>query len=654
MNISLRSKSFSVRLTRRVVLVMLVTMSFISGLIFIWATVSMGMMSKAHYHDVLDITNQKVGKIMTAVEVAAINNVSEIERNLDSPERVFAAMKGELELNPHVIGCGLAFIPDYYPQQGHWFEPYVVRHDNGEIESLQIGSASHDYLKSEWYLKAMTEEGGYWSNPYYDAHGAKAMLCTYSKPVRDAQGRIVAVFGADVSLDWLKDQLHEIDKSERQNFFVLDSTDRAFAPYSFIIGRKGDYIVHPDEHRILHRNYMEEAKYTNSDGDDNLGILMRKGQSGQEIVDVDGITSYVFYAPLEQSGWAMAIVVPAFTIFFMGILVGCITLLLLFIGLMVVFHICHVSIRRATLPLKQLSVSADEVAKGNFHTQLPVIEHDDEIKLLRDSFDTMQHSLSQYVKQLTTTTAQKAAIESELHVARSIQMSMLPKTFPPFPERSDIDIFGKLTPAKAVGGDLFDFYLNDNQLFFCVGDVSGKGVPASLVMAVARSLFRNISAHTAEPNRIMGSLNEALADGNENNMFVTLFMGVLNLENGCLSYCNAGHNEPILISDNVQFMACDPNLPAGIELRWDFTLQETQLTPGTTLFIYTDGLNEAENAVQEQFGDNRMLAKAGELLSKSLSAEQIVNEMTEAVHRFVGDAEPSDDMTMLAIQYKGK
>jgi sigma-B regulation protein RsbU (phosphoserine phosphatase) len=321
---------------------------------------------------------------------------------------------------------------------------------------------------------------------------------------------------------------------------------------------------------------------------------------------------------------------------------------------MVVFHICHVSIRRATLPLKQLSVSADEVAKGNFHTQLPVIEHDDEIKLLRDSFDTMQHSLSQYVKQLTTTTAQKAAIESELHVARSIQMSMLPKTFPPFPERSDIDIFGQLTPAKAVGGDLFDFYLNDNQLFFCVGDVSGKGVPASLVMAVARSLFRNISAHIAEPHRIVTSLNEALADGNETNMFVTLFVGVLNLENGCLSYCNAGHNEPILISDSVQFMACDPNLPVGIETHWDFTLQETQLAPGTTLFIYTDGLNEAENAVQEQFGDNRMLAKAGELLAESLTAKQIVNEMTDAVHRFVGDAEPSDDMTMLAIQYKGK
>ena len=240
---------------------MLVTMSFISGLIFIWATASMVMMSQSHYHDVLDVTNQKVGKILTAVEVAAINNVSEIERNLDSPERVVTAMKGELELNPHVVGCGLAFVPDYYPQQGHWFEPYVVRREDGKVEALQIGSASHDYLKSEWYLKALNEEDGYWSNPYYDADGAKTMLCTYSKPVHDAQGRTVAVFGADVSLDWLKEQLHEIDKSERQHFLVLDSTDRSFTPYSFIIGRKGDYIVHPDEHRILH-NLLRQSTIT--------------------------------------------------------------------------------------------------------------------------------------------------------------------------------------------------------------------------------------------------------------------------------------------------------------------------------------------------------------------------------------------------------
>ena len=651
---SFRSKSFSVRLTRQVVLVMLVTMSIISGLIFIWATASVAVMSETHYHEVLDITNEKVGKILTAVEVAARNNVNEIERNLATPETVFGAMEKELALNPHVIGCGLAFIPDYYPQQGHWFEPYVVRNDSNKIESRQIGSASHDYLKSEWYLKALTKEKGYWSDPYYDEAGAKAMLCTFSLPIHDEQGRTVAVFGADVSLNWLKNQLHGIDSIEGRSYFLLGNANRNFAPYSFIIGGNGDYIVHPDEHRILRKNYMDEARQTSTEDDDNLCETMQKGKSGHEMVKVDGITSYVFYSPLEHSGWSMAIVVPAFTIYFMGVLVGGITLLLLFIGLMVVFQICHISIRRATLPLKQLSISADEVAKGNFNTPLPMIKHQDEIKVLRDSFDTMQHSLSQYVEQLTNTTAQKAAMESELNVARSIQMAMLPKTFPPFPERDDIDIFGKLTPAKAVGGDLFDFYLSGNLLFFCVGDVSGKGVPASLVMAVARSLFRNISAHVAEPDRIVSTLNEALADGNENNMFVTFFVGVLNLENGHLSYCNAGHNEPILMADSVQFMPCDPNLPVGIESSWSYKLQETQLTPGTTLFLYTDGLNEAENAAQEQFGDNRMLERAGQLLAVPQTAEQIVNEMTDAVHCFVGDAEPSDDLTMLAIQYKGK
>ena len=653
MNMSFRSGSFSVRLTRQIVLVMLVTMTFISGLIFIWATASMTIMSKAHYHEVLDITNEKVGKILTAVEVAAKNNVNEVERNLATPEMVFAAMERELALNPHVIGCGLAFTPDYYPQQGHWFEPYVVRNDSDKIESRQIGSASHDYLKSEWYLKALAKEKGYWSDPYYDEAGAKTMLCTFSLPVHDAQGRTVAVFGADVSLDWLKNQLHEIDSIESQNCFLLGTTNRNFAPYSFIIGRNGDYIVHPDEHRILRQNYLDEAKRTSTEDDDSLAVTMQEGKSGHEIVKVDGTTSYVFFSPLERSGWSMAIVVPAFTIFFTGILVGGIILLLLFIGLMVVFQICHISIRKATMPLKQLSVSADEVAKGNFNTPLPVIKHQDEIKVLRDSFDTMQHSLAQYVEQLTATTAQKAAMDSELNIARSIQMSMLPKKFSPFPDRHDIDIFGKLTPAKAVGGDLFDFYLNGDLLFFCVGDVSGKGVPASLVMAVARSLCRNISAHVTEPDRIVSTLNEALVDGNETNMFVTLFVGMLNLENGHLCYCNAGHNEPILITDDVKFMPCDPNLPVGIESSWCYKLQETQLTPGTTLFLYTDGLNEAENEAHEQFGDNRMLEKLNQLLTASPTVEQIVNEMTDAVHRFVGDAEASDDLTMLAIQYKG-
>ena len=160
------------------------------------------------------------------------------------------------------------------------------------------------------------------------------------------------------------------------------------------------------------------------------------------------------------------------------------------LGLILVSRISRRAIKKFTKPLVQLSGSASEIAKGKFDTVLPEIKSDDEIRHLRDSFDNMQQSLSRYIADLTETTTQKASMESELDVARNIQMSMLPMTWPAYPDRKDIDIWGSITPAKAVGGDLYDFCIRDNKLFFCIGDVSGKGVPASLVMAVVSSMFR--------------------------------------------------------------------------------------------------------------------------------------------------------------------
>ena len=249
------------------------------------------------------------------------------------------------------------------------------------------------------------------------------------------------------------------------------------------------------------------------------------------------------------------------------------------------------------------------------------------------------------MEELKETTAAKASIESELNVAHSIQMSMLPKTFPPFPERHDIELYGVLKPAKAVGGDLYDFFIRDEKLFFCIGDVSGKGVPASLVMAVSRTLFRNIAAHTAEPGHIVQTMNEAISDSNDNNMFVTLFVGVLDLQTGRLRYCNAAHNAPYIQGTK---LPCDPNLPVGAMPDWTFTEQKAEMAPGSILFLYTDGLTEAENARQELFGEQRV---TNIVTSFYGSPQKLIETMTDAVHQFVGDTEQSDDLTMLAIKY---
>ena len=250
----------------------------------------------------------------------------------------------------------------------------------------------------------------------------------------------------------------------------------------------------------------------------------------------------------------------------------------------------------------------------------------------------------------------KQRIESELQIARNIQMSMLPKTFPPYPDHEDLNMYGIIIPAKEVGGDLYDFYVRDNRLLFCIGDVSGKGIPASLVMAVTRSLFRTTSAHEDDAAKITAAMNEAMAEMNEQDMFVTLFVGALDLTTGILDYCNAGHNAPIFIQHatfNIQLLNCYSNIPLGILAGYNFASQQLTIHPNDSLFLYTDGLTEAENADKQLFGEQRML-EAVARWDSSMDSIQRVEAMRNEVKAFVAEAEQSDDLTMLSIIWSPK
>ena len=258
-------------------------------------------------------------------------------------------------------------------------------------------------------------------------------------------------------------------------------------------------------------------------------------------------------------------------------------------------------------------------------------------------------------KKLLDSTAKNQRMENELHIARAIQMAMLPKVFPPFVDRPDINVYGIVNPAKEVGGDLYDFYVRQDKLFFCVGDVSGKGVPAALVMAMSRSLFRSITAHEESAAGVVRQMNDTMAEQNDQDMFITLFLGVLDMETGMLDYCNAGHNAPVHMRfDGSRLVAeslpVDANLPLGILCGYEYKSQSTKLEYGDMLFLYTDGLNEAENNRHEQYGEERMM--------RTLSAftdnrpRNIVDTMQESVDTFTDGAEQSDDLTMLAIRYQ--
>ena len=658
-------------------LMMLITMGFISYVIFEAASSMIKEEEFSRYEAYLDSKVAEIRRALSDVYVGTANHVPEIEQNLGNPDRLYEIMKQVVDLNPRINSCGLSFVANYYPQKGRWFSPYASRSDSSKVEVTTLGSADNDYLSAKWFEEALEAKEGFWSKPFFEGNDSTKPLVAYLCPIRDRSGRTVAILGADLSLDWLRLKMLDSDRGiMKRGGFVPPEDPKDKNPskkdrwliYSFLIDGDGTYLVHPKQERILQKNIFE---YTKNDPDSlstNMAQEMVAGEKDYiaksekredsideeeyESVVFDGRSSYMFYAPIKFTDWSLGLSVPALGINIIGAVVGGLLIFLIAIGLLVVFLVCRFTIRRITKPLKQLAASADEVAKGNFSTPLPTVKHNDEICLLRNSFDDMQQSLTKYIDELKTTTASKAAIENELRVAHDIQMSMLPKIFPPYPERDDVSIFGSLKPAKDVGGDLFDFYIRDNHLFFCIGDVSGKGIPASLVMAVTRSLFRNISSHTSEPNQIVGTLNQSLTEGNEKNMFVTLFVGVLHLEDGKLQYCNAGHDAPLLIGRGVGMMPCDPNLPVGVMADWQYSLQETFLDSQTTIFLYTDGLNEAEDIHHAQYGNERVTTMAETLLKEDRNQPQIiVDGMAQAVRAFVGEAEQSDDLTMLAIKY---
>ncbi len=246
--------------------------------------------------------------------------------------------------------------------------------------------------------------------------------------------------------------------------------------------------------------------------------------------------------------------------------------------------------------------------------------------------------------QLEKTTKAKERIESELRIARNIQMSMVPNIFP---DIDGIDLYAAMTPAKEVGGDLYGYLLQGDELYFCVGDVSGKGVPASLFMAQATRLFRSLAAQHMMPSEICTRMNNALTEDNEQGMFVTMFMGLIHLKSGRMEFCNAGHNPPLL--DNPpHYMEMESNAPIGLWPGIDFVGECIEDVKGKPILVYTDGLNEAENQEQEQYGDERLIAS---LADKSFgSAKEVVEFLRSEVEQHRNGAEPNDDLTILCLK----
>ena len=512
-----------------------------------------------------------IRKQLAKAEVVINNYTWVVGGDIAEPAWMFETSRKLVEHNPFLHGCGVAFVPNFYPNKGYWFEPYAGRRPDGKVESMQLGSKDHDYTRLEAYTFTVENDSDHWSEPYYDPDGAQSVVMTYSSPAHDDKGNIVAVVAADISLEWLSD--------------IMDTPNSYKSIRRFLVSRSYNLISGDDD--PIYQQALELVK----NDDDPTGY--------ETFEDGKGEKQYVFYNPVGGiTGWKLICVCSDREIF--------------------------APLRKTRLALLLLSLAG----------------------LVLMGFIVWRTTRN--LERLRKTNAEKERIGGELHAASQIQQSMLPASHM---QRDDVAVEGFLAPAREVGGDLYDYFVRDEKLFFCIGDVSGKGAPAAMLMAVTQALFRSASAHESNPARIMHTINQTTCQGNEANMFVTLFIGVLDLPTGHLRYCNAGHDAPFLMLAGTKpaTIDCAANLPVGLFEEIRYNAQETHLAGGSTLFLYTDGLTEAMNNAHKLFGMERVeavLAACGDLTPKSVLAKA-----EQSMHAFVGDAEQSDDLTMLAIRY---
>ena len=497
------------------------------------------------------------------------------------------------------------------------------------------GEFYYEFREAGWYKTASKVGGLIFTDIYYDHYGRGSMISCACPVYRD--GELAAVVCLDIKN---KDLQGDILSMSLPN----DS-------YAFLIDRKHKVIA---DTRGITDISLDDGRH----GDESVHTVILSGGTDVFLNEADG--TYYAYAPMASNGWTLCIATPRNSILkplegsdrdiknaqiaFLGILLGIIA---------AAVAVVHLFAKQITHPLSELQKDAEIISGGNLSRQAKV-RHNDEVGDLARSFNRMTASLRTYIDDLTRVTAETERIGAELDVAKRIQKDMLPNVFPPFPDHSEFDLYAYMTPAREVGGDFYDFFLlDDDHLALVIADVSGKGVPAALFMMVSMILIRDHAPTERSPAETLRRVNAIICDRNDECMFVTTWLGVLELSTGTLTTANAGHENPILRAPGGDFVEIKNrhNLAVGAMENTAYTDHVVRLSPGSTLFLYTDGVAEAEDETHAQFGVPRILDALNSVASDD--PEALLQAVSDGAHAFVGDTPQFDDFTMLGLTWHG-
>jgi HAMP domain-containing protein len=397
-----KQKSFAGRLTSRLLIWVIIVTLGLSFVILRSEKHATTLFYSEIFHNKMLITNEYVRRVISDVYVAVTNNIYFIEHNLDDPDCHKKTMERIVKSSTRVRSCGISFIEDYYyPQKEHRFCPFAWRNsaDPDVIYSQDMGDADLDYLTADWFLDVVKSDSAQWSEPFYDGYDEKTTLSAYEVPIHDQEGRVVAVLGADISLDWLTNKLNEADTTINKSVMMMTNIFE-MKSNSFIINHDGSYITNPDGKRIMKDKFFTHLKTADGNDAEELISRMKNGVAsedrGQEKFLVDGEECYLFYNPVKYTQWVLVTVVPCRAVDILSQLNAAVLLFIFLLAMLLIIIVGYYYIRNGIYPLKQLTKVAGDIAKGKFDTTMPEMKHNDEISQLRDAIEEMQYRISNH------------------------------------------------------------------------------------------------------------------------------------------------------------------------------------------------------------------------------------------------------------------
>ncbi len=525
--------------------------------------------------------------------------------------------------------------------------------DNGNLLPLEA-------RERPWYIGAKATEKTFMTGAVRDVHTPRlGIMC--GVPVY-RNGEFAGVAGGGMYLDEIQNLVESVDLGGNGDACIINANGEVL----FSTRDSGSLVPIIDGGDIRQTGDADLARISNK-------VII--GETGVELMEIDDENCYVAYAPLNAVQWALLLIMPQQIVDAPNIMLQdtlkvlqeqvtdqtnhlmyntevLIMLLIVFAIIIALIHSFNLS-NNIVQPITRLTEEVKKVQGDSLDFNW-TMDTGDETQLLAESFGSLTERMKQYIDHIQHITAEREKISAELSLAERIQYSALPHTFPPFPERSEFDLYASMDPAREVGGDFYDFFLiDDDHLALVIADVSGKGIPGALFMMTSMVMIRNNAMAGLPVDVILHKTNIGICRNNSEEMFITVWMGILEISTGIMTCANAGHEYPMIKKPDGTFELYKDKhgLVIGAMEGVKYTSYQLKLETGTKLFVYTDGVPEATNIDKKLFGTDRALEALNN--DPDASPEVLLKNVTSAIDEFVGPAEQFDDVTMLAIEYRG-